>query len=238
MGDLRGSLYDLFGYFIPGFFGSIGLWLIIAPFAGAEAGTDLSAINNPILFSVAVIVMYTFGHVLQAVGNALPFGSGIDMDEVLTSGKNGSRELLSVTTLAAINNSLRDHFNVTLAQLPPRDRFALIDEARVLAPREGDREVYIYHHGFYRGMLVASSVLGIGLLVALFTGQICVVGNGLSWCITRGSITLIFAVLVGSTIAFWFRLRRFAEYRLVRAAMLWLIVISSESSGTRRKPQR
>jgi hypothetical protein len=133
--------------------------------------------------------------------------------------------VLSSATLGAIAESLEVKFGPHFLLMPARDRYSLIDEARVLAEREGDREVYIYHHGFYRGMIIASIILLIGFTLRFFVGRSCIEVSGNSYCAGRFDFFAASVITAASVYGFWLRLKRFAEYRLVRAVMLWLAIM-------------
>lgn len=237
MGDLRGSLYDLFGYLMPGLFGSVGIALILWTLSAPTHGRIPIPSGGATLIFTAVILSYCMGHLIQAIGNLVKSLSGTDIDIALSVPVDAEAAgrprgaLLSGATLDVVNRTLTSKYGASFLALPPRDRFALIDEGRVLGEREGDREVYIYHHGFYRGMVIACSILTIGLLFRLVAGETCLITDRAVFCFGR-LVTggLVFLVLT-ATVAFWYRLKRFAEYRLVRAVMLWLTLTNFRNAN-------
>jgi protein PhnA len=245
MGDLRGSLYDLFGYFIPGLFAGAGLWLILWSIAWPSAVLDLTVTGEAGVLILLVAVVYTLGHLVQAVGNAIPPLQGVDIDATLTmdlsrKGSEVHKGLLSPATLEILNRAFELRYGPESLRMSPRDRYALIDESRVFASREGDREVYIYHHGFYRGMVVASGIIIVALLVRWIAGPGCILVADSTFCLGSVESALSHGVGAASGYAFWRRLKRFAEYRLVRAVMLWLAIASQSKgeSGTERTQWR
>ena len=228
MGDLRGSLYDLFGYFIPGLTAGIGGWLLLWSLAWRSSELSLAPVEEPAIILLLILLFYTCGHLVQAIGNRSSRLQGLDTDRALSEGYAPNQTtripnvVLSQATLEIIDQTLKTRFGTEFLRLPPRDRFAFIDEARILSEREGDREVYIYHHGFYRGMIVATLILILGLASRLLSPKSCIGAGGDLYCIGRLEVLLVSSVAAGSVYGFWFRLQRFAEYRLVRAVMLWL----------------
>lgn len=228
MGDIRASLYDLFGYLIPGLLGGFGLWLLMWSLAWPAATLSMAPAEDPIVAIFILALTYAIGHVIQAVGNLLHGLDGLDLKQALTLtshdthvAKNG---VLSKAVLTAVNEALQARYSATFQEFSPEERFALIDESRVLADREGDREVYIYHHGFYRGLLVAALLLILGISSRIFVARSCMLVGGAEYCAGRLELMLALIVVTGSAMAFRARLRRFARYRLVRAVMLWLTI--------------
>ena len=84
--------------------------------------------------------------------------------------------------------------------------------------------MYIYREGFYRGMVVSAGLLTAALLARLATADTCVAVNAASTiCLERRDLVLAAALAAAATLGFYRRMRRFTQYRLRRAALLWII---------------
>jgi hypothetical protein len=240
MGDIRGSLYDLFGYFIPGLTAGVGLGLALWTLTG-KGTLNLDVGKNPSVLVGLAVLLYVLGHIVQAIANAIGWLRPFSLDVVLTEGYSAESPrrpkhlLFSTATLEAVDRTLLLRFGETFQQLPPRDRFAFIDEGRAIGERDGDREVYIYHSGFYRGMIISLIALLVGLLSRFLMANTCVNIAGSNYCLGRlETVTLAFLV-IGSLFASWSRFRRFEEYRLVRAVMLWLAITNYAGPNSQTK---
>lgn len=229
MTDIRGSLYDIFGYFIPGVIACLG----VISFIYAFSGTDTISIpaGPALLTTVLLITAYAVGHLIQALANLLPVLAGINPGvAVVTPAFKDGRDrnvVLSAAAISLLERRLIAAFGREVLSLTGSERFALIDEGRVLAGREGDREVYIYHHGLYRGLVVALAILILGAAVQAVFGSTCMSIGEVSYCPTPGNWGALIVIATAGIAASWVRLRRFAEYRVTRAVFLWLQATSA-----------
>jgi hypothetical protein len=227
MGDLRASLYDIFGYFIPGLFATLGLWLLMVSVMGEPVLITTALLQGPVALGIAAVVIYTVGHLVQAIGNSIPKLDGVDPGIAVTVpiGDGNSKRhgaVLSAATIRLVEEKLRLEFGPSALEMPGRDRFSLIDEGRVRLGRDGDREVYIYHHGFYRGMVIASGLVFVGLVARTIAGPACINARDISACMGRLGFGASVICSLGAALGFWVRLCRFAKYRVTRAVFLWL----------------
>jgi hypothetical protein len=108
--------------------------------------------------------------------------------------------------------------------LSQEDKFSIIDEYRVLSPKENEREVFVYREGFYRGMIIALSMLFIALLVSLFQDNLSVSVAREIYSASRGERLFILCSTILVIAGFWRRMVRFAYYRMSRAVAIFLIL--------------
>ena len=224
VGDFRASLYDFFGYLLPGLVMTVGLGVIWWTVFGQSDVLFIDFFATAVGSTSLLLLAYFLGHVAHALGNALPFLHPTPEDEVLKADQKWS---LPSSVLTAIDRSLARRFSLKVKDLTPRIKYSLMDEGRALLQREGDREVYVYREGFYRGMVVAVATLGVAIVARLFSSRTGVsYGTGVA-SMTRVQATVGFLLVVASTIACFQRMRRFSRYRIERAVFLWLNAISS-----------
>ena len=104
--------------------------------------------------------------------------------------------------------------------------------------KEGDREIFVYREGFYRGTALSLLLLSAALLVRMFV-------PGASIRFTKGLFQLSFweplitAVITGGVgYLFVRRYQRFAEYRITRAVLAALVVqmVLASPVATESKP--
>jgi len=230
VGDFRASLYDLFGYLLPGLVMTAGLGVIWWTAFGDSPVMSIDFFATGIGSVSCLLLAYLVGHVAHAVGNSLSFLRTKPEDEVLVGGHQWS---LPSSVLAAIDRSLTVRFSVDVKDLTPRMKYSLMDEGRALLQREGDREVYVYREGFYRGMVVALAVVGVAAVVRGLTPRSCFSYGTAITCVTRAQAVILLLIIVAFAVAYYQRMVRFSRYRIERAALLWLNVFSSQSAATK-----
>ena len=249
LGDLRASVYDLFGYFVPGSLGLVGVILVFWSTCHRTDAGDLSQASSAVVLTGFIVVAYVLGHLLQAVGNLLGYFNRVSEKTLLgeaaqaepaaertarlTWGKSLSLWLttpgpppdgpLSAALLGTVNGELKKHFRQRTPHLSVREKYGFIDEARSWAPREGEREVYIYREGFNRGMAVASALLGCAFLIRGATApESCFLLDFNEQCFGRVETAVVGVLFLLCVPTFRRRMERFARYRVERAIMLWL----------------
>lgn len=221
--DIQVTIYEILGYLLPGLAFLMALvvlfWALFLPrqtagFSGLSSGELWAALG----------AAYVAGHVAQALGNLLERAFGRNEDLVL--GKDGE---LPARLKAAIRVKVKQTLHLDADELPPRWFYRLCDDALVHAGKAGDREVYVYREGFYRGMSVGVGSLAIAvtaLAVRLRFGVSNRVLRVSEWGWGLGSEHLtFFAVCSGmSSWLLYRRYRRFASYRITHVMLGYLTV--------------
>jgi hypothetical protein len=225
--DIRITLYDIFGYLLPGitalFAVTVLAWGLFWPTAPYVVYTEFS---GPII----VILSYTAyiaGHLCQACGNfleKLPVAKDVLDGQLLID-----RELA-----APLKTALTQRFGDSVGKLTAKETYFLCDESLVHHGSFGEREIFIYREGFYRGMCVAFAVLSIGIIVRLLHHPARL------WLLDSPTYlspsVLVFALstcVLGSWLCFR-RYLRFAEIR-IRTCLLRFLALSTSSSIPKRK---
>ena len=220
IGAFQATLYDLFGYFLPGAVGLVGLSLVFwRIFHSAVDTVKLQGAGNGVAIAVFLVGSYLLGHVIHNIGSWLMQGFRRPEDFV---GTGAHHHGLSPALRRLIRSELEKRLGIEALQMPAREQYGYMDESRALTEKEGNREVYLYLEGFYIGMTAASLLLTIGLLLR-FTADtsICIELSG-RFCMSPDE-TLALAVLsLVSLVTFVQGVDRFAHYRFERAALLWL----------------
>jgi hypothetical protein len=230
LGDIRASLYDVFGYLFPGIFAASALFLIEASLNRPGSAVDLGILDEAEALIAFLLGSYILGHLTHSIGNITPYLNAHPARTLLGTGDGGKQ--LSVPLQEAIDRQIRDTYRIDPAQLTSEEKYVLADEGRVLAAREGEREVYVYREGFYRGMAIATALLTVALVLRVWRGPLCVEWPSRALCADRFDLT--YSAILGalSVLGFVLRMRRFGRYRVERALLLWLTVSSSGKSST------
>jgi hypothetical protein len=224
IGNLTFTLYEIFGYVFPGgvaFLAFVVLyWALFVP--GVPLG--IATFQPGLVTWISVIAAsYALGHASQAVGNKLFHAAEKStLDSQAGSAPSWLRE--------QAQQSARRILNVNSDQLEPRWVFRALDEYALQTGKDGDRDMFVYREGFYRGTALSLFFLSAALLVRIFI-------PGTSIHFTKGMFyvsyleLLVTAVFVGG-IGFLFvrRYQRFAEYRITRAVLAAIVLQNTPSA--------
>lgn len=224
IGDLRASLYDLFGYLLPGFVATTAIVLVWHLHFAPNAPIPLGLLSAPLAGSIALLAAYLVGHLSAAMGNALNV-LGTSPEKRLL----GNAHIKRLVLLGEIDERLHNRYHIDATALDPFEKYAILDEEGMATGERGDRDVYIYREGFYRGMTVGAVLLSVAVAMQLLQGEsLCfaVDGGPSSLCLTRSQLDGALFLSVTFAWAFFARARRFGRYRVERAAMRWLAATS------------
>jgi hypothetical protein len=226
LGNFAFTLYEVFGYLLPGGIAFLAFFILYwTSFAPSQSLSIANFQLGSIAWIVIVIACYVFGHAMQAVGNVW-FGS---VENSLLDPEKGTapawlRERARQAAIAIADGRSEQHFE-------PRWLFRILDEYALQNGKPGDREMFVYREGFYRGISRSLFLLAFALLVRMVVpGTSVFLRNGLShisfWELLATSIVFgVIAYLCGV------RYRRFAEYRVTRAVLSALIVQGRQGSN-------
>ncbi len=228
VGDFRASLYDLFGYLLPGFVAAVGIGLLWHAIFANDSAIPLDPLATPLIGSSALLVAYLLGHFCHAIGNIFPTSPE---DELL---KSGGQE--SLTLLKAIDERFTVRHGVVATTLKPVEKYGILDEEGMFTGQRGDRDVYVYREGFYRGMVVASLILSVGVAFHLPLDRTCFSLGSSSTCLR--SVEFLAIMLLSGAYAWgsFARMKRFGRYRVERAAFRWLAATAGNPEGVEPKP--
>jgi hypothetical protein len=218
MGNLAFTLYEVLGYLLPGgvtFFAFIVIyWALFVP--GVPPGIASFQVG-PVTWTAAILVSYILGHAAQAVGNLCFHG----VESTLLAPQNGSapkwmreRARQTASEILKVNSD----------QLNPRWIFSTLDEYAVQTGKLGDRDLFVYREGFYRGTLLSLFFLSAAILVRMFVPSASIMfTKGLS-PISRWELFTTAAVISGIGYLFLNRYKRFAEYRVTQSVIAAIVI--------------
>jgi hypothetical protein len=159
--DIQITLYDIFGYLLPGSVVGValivGFWAVLWPFSPLIVPMKLPALQVTFLLLAA----YLSGHLAQAMSNIVEKWSD-------ASKKLDEQIPLSPELEKALRASAGKHLGAAAAHLSAKELYLLCDQSLVHNGSVGEREIFIYREGFYRGNSVALAFLTLALCVRLF----------------------------------------------------------------------
>ena len=218
MDNFSFTLYEVFGYVFPGGIALLAFVVLYWAFFVPGVPLGIATFQPGLVTWVSVIAAsYVLGHAAQAVGNI--FFRGPEKS-ALASETGGAPQWMRESAQRVAGEILK----VSSVHLEPRWIFRALDEYALQIGKDGDRDMFVYREGFYRGTTLSLFFLSAALLVRLFV-------PGASIQFTKGLFHISFlelfvtAVITGG-IGYLFvrRYQRFAEYRITRAVLAALVV--------------
>lgn len=156
MKDLQFTLYEIFGYLLPG--AVLGGGLTVLFWAGffPQPTVDID-IKSTEVWAIFLVIAYVAGHVAQGVGNAVARRCGAPEDHIFQA-------VLPASLIETCKKKIRELTGADADALPPRWLYRVCDDSVLRSGKLGEREVYVYREGFYRGASVGMAVVAVGLL--------------------------------------------------------------------------
>lgn len=223
------TLYDIFGYLLPGaviLFAAILLfWTLFWPNASLTLPSTLPVFASTCLLFAA----YLAGHVGQALANLL--------EELSKARGKLDKELpvspeLGKLVLQAVATRFGEHAKT----LEANELFHLCDQTLIHNCSPGEREIFTYREGFYRGNAVALTLLSLALVARLAYAPALVVLFGRSFELHRGPFAFA-AVLTGVNAWLCYsRFLRFAKLRYTSCLVGFLALSKSTPTTLKKKP--
>jgi hypothetical protein len=209
------TLYEIFGYLFSGAMGLLGLmllyWALFVPKVPLGIATFQPGFGT---WTVIVVVSYVLGHASQAAGNI--FLRSIER-RALSMHKDAWMRERSRQSAAELTGVPADH-------LQPHWIYRILDEYAVQNGKPGDRDMFIYREGFYRGTCISLFFLAATLLVrGTFPGTSI---QFTRWLLPVSTVQLLTTagICAGLALLFLKRYRRFTEYRITRAVLSALVL--------------
>ena len=220
--NFRFTLYELFGYLLPGSVALAALFIVYWACFAPEAVIWFTPFDL-VRWVASVIVCYVFGHAVQALGNSLP---EINLDT--------PNERLPQWLREQARRAATDLLNAdSHPRLDGRVVVQILDEYALQNGKEGDREVFVYREGFYRGTSISLAMLSAALLLrALKAGAAIYLPHGVFALTWR---PLLLTSVVSGVIAYLFfrRYQRFAWRRIMRTVSAALMLMASQKGNSR-----
>jgi hypothetical protein len=224
--EIQITLYDIFGFLIPGVImvGAISLfyWTIFWPASTLVIPSKLPAIA----LGSFVFAAYLVGHLGQAIGNLL---------EKLPMIRKRLEEALPLSEEVEelLRSTIGARFGKALESLKPRELFALCDQALLHHDSPGEREIFVYREGFYRGNSVALAILAVALAVRMVHAPAVVAVLGATVELYRGPLALACAL---AALGAWLAFRRYVRFgdHLFRTCFLRYLSLDPSASIERK----
>jgi hypothetical protein len=201
--ELQITVYDVFGFLLPGSVVAaavvVGFWAIFWP-----TGTLLIPLKLPALAtSYLLLISYLCGHLGQAMSNIVERWS-----------KSSTKFESKIPLTAPLEKILREctakHFGAAAGELNAKELYLLCDQALVHNHSLGERDVFIYREGFYRGNSVALAFLAMSLGIRLFHSPAVIAIGQKVVELHRGEIALAGAF---TALGSWLAYRRYLRFR-------------------------
>jgi hypothetical protein len=231
LGNFTFTLYEVFGYLLPGssMFLAFALfyWSLFIP----AAPLGLASLKPDLLsWTVVSLTSYVLGHAAQALGNV--FFHGIE-SSLLDIDRGSAPQWMRKSA----EDSARRILKVVSHKVEPTWTFRALDEYALQNGKSGDRDIFVYREGFYRGTALSLFILSSSFLVRMFIPVSLVFANGVVH-VARSALFLTALITAGVGYLFVRRYRRFAEYRISRAVLAALIVQGTPANPSTSKPSR
>ena len=230
LGNFAFTLYELFGYFVPGCVALLGLvityWSLFVPYVPLNFATYSP---GSVTWIAGAFFAYLLGHALQGLTN--PFWKQIEYDVLFPNGNTtawlGTRAVELASKISATSDEftpiderwrIEKQIKVADAKKINASRarwvFRVLDEYNLQFGKPGDRDVFVYREGFYRATSIGLFLLDLSLLVrTLVPGASIAFSKGVFY-ISNTQLLLSAVLIAGMARILVQRFRRFADYRV------------------------
>ena len=206
--SLSFTLYEILGYLMPGLIAtaalSISLWAI---FHGDSVLPLTFWRLSPTGVFASLFVAYMLGHLVQALANPVLKGADKSVmsgdDPAILVAKQRALELFQGTTIDS--NKISDDWLERA-----------MDERCIQVGQQGDREIFTYREGFYRGTTVAMVFLCVGLAVCILAGNLRLLIANTVFAPSRCELGVMLVISALGAWGLYRRFERFSKYRVNR----------------------
>jgi hypothetical protein len=209
------TLYEIFGYLLPGAVSLVGLMLLYWALFVPEVPLGIATLQPGFgTWTAIVVASYVLGHAAQAAANILL--RSVERRALAMHRDAWMREY-SQQRAAQLTGIPQD-------DLEPRWIYRILDEYAVQTGKAGDRDVFIYPEGFYRGTCISLFFLAAALVVRVaFPGTSIQLTRWLLR-VSTGQLLTTTGICAGLGFLFLERYRRFTDYRITRAVLCALVL--------------
>ena len=218
MGNFTFTLYEVFGYVFPGGIAFLAFIILYWAFVVPCVPLGIATFQPGLVTWVSVVAAsYVLGHASQAVGNMIFHGAE---NSALASETGTAPSWMRQRAQEEAGEILK----VNSSELDPRWVFRTLDEYALQTGKDGDRDMFVYREGFYRGTAVSLFFLSATLLVRLLSPGASI--RFTKWVFNVSWIELLATAIIVGGVGYMFvrRYRRFAEYRITRAILAALVI--------------
>lgn len=221
MDKLSFTLYEVFGYFLPGVVGVASLAILFwALFIPATPLPVHSVELSKLWYFGLVIVSYYAGHVLQGISRSL----FKNPDDTVLAGQKG--DMLPVVKRA--QEQIAVSLGMAQTETPGSSMTVrLSDEVAVQHGQLGDRDVFVYREGFYRGSAASFILLDLALLARwIVPGSQLGFSPTHTFDVSRWQLTFVIGVVSCSIFFLLGRYKHFAALRVMRGVLAFVSLSS------------
>jgi len=196
-------------------------WAIFLPIVPLRLGSwELSKL----WYFGLVVSSYFAGHVLQSVSRT--WFKNPD-ETVLADPKSSVAALLE-----GARSQIADHLGLEKPSMLTNSALVrLCDEVAVQNGQPGDREVFVYREGFYRGSIAAFLLLDVALIVRCTVSGASLSIGTLLVPVSKGELTFLIIVVTSGLFFIWRRYKHFASLRVMRAITAFVSIFNFKSAG-------
>jgi hypothetical protein len=202
------TLYEILGYLMPGLIAAAALSISMWAIFHGDSVLPLSFWRlSPTGVLALLFVTYVLGHVVQALAN--PILKGVDArimsdnDPAILVAKQRASNLFQGTT-------------VDISEISDIWLERVMDERCIQAGQQGDREVFTYREGFYRGNTIATVLFCAGLALCILTGSLRLRIADTVFAPSRCELGVMLMISGLAAWGMYRRFQRFSEYRVNR----------------------
>jgi hypothetical protein len=222
--DLQVTLYDFFGYLLPGAVILIALVLLFWSIFWSAAPLAVPVTLPPLAVTALTLFAYLLGHLGQAVSNLF---------EKLPSAKRTAESLPVSDELGSlIRDAIVARFGSKARTLTPKELYALCDQALIHAQSLGEREIFIYREGFYRGNCLAFAFLALTLVLRMVCVPAVITVAESRIEVHRGELVLTAALAAVGAWMFFRRYLRFGTYKIGSCLMRFLALTTNAQENS------
>jgi len=219
--NLQLSLYDFFGYLLPGAVLSLSAWVAFGTLFWPQEPVLVWAPLSTQGAVVLLLIAYLVGHLGQGIGNLL---QKLPLVDPLCA------SALAPTLEDSVRRAASSRFGIAARDLTASQLLELCGEALLHSESPGEQEIFTYREGFYRGIFVSLIFLAFALIVRLIRGPAAVFAGGTAFELARGPLSFgVVLSLVGAWLALQ-RYKRFAAYRMRRTLLRFLALETARAA--------
>lgn len=219
------TLYEIFGYLIPGSVAFSGFATLYWALFNRQGPLRPESFNPQLgTWIILLGTCYVLGHAVQALGNKL-----LRKTEESALEMESSPEVRIPARKAAASILKQDEEGLKAKWV-----YRVLDEYAVQNGIAGDRDMFIYREGFYRGTCVALFLATISLVIRAAVPGSSVVYANWSVNVAWNEFAVSIGIVGGLGFLFYQRYCRFVQYRITRAALAALVLIDKKSSNSDR----
>jgi len=225
--ELNLTLYEFFGYLLPGAIAAVAMLILFYLTALSGNQVYIPDVTKTVV-GIALVVAYYSGHIVQAIGNIAYKKVYHPEQEVLCVSKGP----LPANLIVAVKIRLMAIYSLDDNDLVPALIYRLCDEYVVQNGNVGDRDIFQYREGFYRGLSISCMLTSVVSFMMLLARPIKIVW--FTYCeaiVTKGMFAfLAITSLIGAAL-FYNRYKRFCTYKVVQAVTSFIVICNKKQTA-------